>query len=153
MKYLLLSLLFSSATLAADVANFSGHWIAPSGKVNSNVGLKGECSKIELVIEQNANVIRTKLYKADCGNYSSSWGPVNQFIRDGKVYEGEGEDEEEVGTITHDTLITVARSGSVSYAYNLKLHPQADGTQTLQTYYGTRNAFGSIAIEGVALSK
>lgn len=150
MKLLTAFLLLSSSALAAPVADFSGHWIVHGGTVRSNVGLKGECSQIELKIEQTATLLRTQLYKADCGNYSTHWGPVDQFIRDGKVYEGEGEEEEEVGTISGDTLLTLARSGSVVYAYNLKLHPTADGSKTLQTYYGVKNAIGAIAIEGMA---
>lgn len=144
------ALTFLLSTPAFAVANFSGHWIATTGKVNSTVGIKGDCSKIELDIEQNQTVVRTKIYKADCGTYSSHWGPVDQFIKDGKVYEGEGEDEEQVGTISEDTLITVSREGSVAYAYNLKLQKKPDGSFALQTYYGVKNAVGAIAIEGIA---
>ncbi|MGE3260300.1 MAG: hypothetical protein AB7K68_00830 [Bacteriovoracia bacterium] len=139
------------STPAFAVGNFSGHWLTTTGKINSTVGIKGDCSKIEIVIEQKEGLLLTKQYRANCGTYDSNWGPVAQTIRDGKVFEGEGEDEEQVGTITDTTLITVSRSGGVSYAYNLKLHPQPDGSVLLQSYYGVKNAVGAIAIEGLML--
>lgn len=147
MKYLILTACLIS-TPAFAVANFSGHWFTNTGKLSSTVGLKADCTRIEITIEQKEGSLLTKDYRADCGTYGPHWGPAEEIIKGGKVFEGEGEDEEEVGTISGDTLITVSHSGGVAYAYNLKLHPNPDGTATLQSYYGVKNAVGTIVIEG-----
>jgi hypothetical protein len=139
LPFFLLTLLSSSPAWA--VADFSGRWIAASGKVSGVV--KGSCSKVEIEIEQKEGVLLTKIYDAACGLYGSSWGPVEQTIRDGKVFEG----EEEVGTISEDTLLTTSRDGNVSYAYNLRLRPNPDGSLSLDTYYGVQNGAGAIVIE------
>jgi hypothetical protein len=146
MKIILLSILLTTPAFATG--DFSGHWLATTGKLSSTVGLKADCTKIEIVVEQRADALVTKQYRADCGTYGPHWGPVTQTIKNGKVFEGEDEDETEVGTITDDTLITVSNSGGVAYAYNMKLHPKADGSVTLQSYYGVKNAVGTIVIEG-----
>jgi hypothetical protein len=105
--------------------------------------VKGSCTKVGLAIEQKDGALLTKLYDAECGLYGSSWGPIEQTLRDGKVFEG----EDEVGTISEDTLLTTSRDGNTSYAYNLKLLPNPDGSFSLATYYGVQNGAGAIVIE------
>jgi hypothetical protein len=140
---LLAALLSLPALASAPVADFSGHWAATEGKVSSPIpGLSGDCTRLELVIEQDAARIETKKYSAACALFSSDWGPVAQTIRDGKVYEG----DKQVGTIDATTMITVAQDGNVAYAYNLRLGADAEGAY-LDTYYGTKNAVGSVVIE------
>ena len=147
-KYLFLILLSNIAptfTFAEtkSYANFTGHWIATDGKVSSNVGLNSNCKKVEIIIEQNENEILTKLYNAECSLYGSKWGLIKQTIRDGKIFEG----EDEVGTITDDTLITVSTSGGYQYAYNLKFITLTNGQKILKSYYGTKSFIGAIATE------
>lgn len=137
----LLPLLFSSPAWA--VGDFSGHWLATSGKISSNIGLKGTCSKVEIIIEQTPDNLHTEKYSAKCSLFDSDWGPIDQTIRNGKVFEG----DEEVGTITEDTFKTMAPDGNVSYAYNMKLIRNADGSFSMDSYYGTGNGFGAIVIE------
>ena len=147
MKKLLLITLLSTPfhfAHAANTANFSGHWLATTGKLSSTVGFKADCTHVEIIIEQNETSLVTKLYKADCGMYSPSWGPVTQTIHEGKVFEG----EDEVGTISSDTLMTLSRSGTAEYAYNLKLIQGADGKPVMETYYGARTSAGAMVVEG-----
>ncbi len=147
-KILALILLFvlsgtGQAQQAKAIANFSGHWIATDGKVSSNIGLNSNCSRVEILIQQSETEILTQVYNAECNLFGSKWGPIRQQIRDGKVYE----QDEEVGTISTDTMITISASGTSKYAYNLKLVQNADGTKSLKSYYGTQGAIGAIATE------
>ena len=136
-----LFLLFSTQAFA--IANFSGHWIANSGQLSSNVGLSAKCTKVEVEIVQTEQVIETKIYDATCGLFGSKWGPIKQDIKDGKIFEA----GIEVGTIDDDTLITVSTSGTYQYAYNLKLIKAADGSTQLMSYYGTRGSLGAMVTE------
>ena len=70
---------------------------------------------------------------------------VVQEIRDGKIFE----QGEEVGTIDDTTMITVSRSGSYQYAYNLRLHKSAEGIETLESYYGTKGIIGAMITEAM----
>lgn len=133
----------SQGQQAKTVANFSGHWIATDGKVSSNVGLNSACTQVEILIQQTETEILTEVYNAECKLFGSKWGPIHQQIRDGKVYE----QDEEVGMISSDTLITTSTSGTSKYAYNLKLIQNSDGIKSLKSYYGTQAAIGAIAIE------
>lgn len=125
------------------VGDFSGHWTADKGTVSSNLGLRSDCTKVELDIAQTADKLTVRKYKSDCNLFGSSWGPDEMTLKDGKVYE----DGDEVGTITGDTLMTIAPSGTVAYAFNLKLVKGADGQPVLESYYGVKNATGAIATE------
>jgi hypothetical protein len=140
-------LLFFSLSIStigfAAVGNFSGHWVANSGKLSSTIGLSADCTKVEIVIEQTETQLLTKLYNAECALFGSKWGPVPQEIRDGKVYE----QGELVGTITEDTLMTLSTSGTYQYAYNLRLKKTADGKETLDSYYGAKGAVGAMVTE------
>lgn len=134
---------------AFAVADFSGTWVAPAGTVSSTIGISSTCTKITIQVVQTASEIRTDLYNAECKSYGSKWGPITQYIRGGKVFERDSNgDEEEVGTISEDTLITVSQSGTMKYAYNLKLVTQPDGSKKMMSYYGTKGAIGAIATEG-----
>jgi hypothetical protein len=122
--YILLSLCFGLLTIlgagnskALARANFSGHWVANSGKVSSNVGISASCSKVEIIIEQNEKEFITKKYESTCNFFGSQWGPVKQDLNGEQVLE----QGEVVGSISDDTLITTAPSGTAAYAYNLKL--------------------------------
>ena len=53
-----------------------------------------------------------------------------------------------IGTISEDTLMTLLPGGTVTYAFNLKLIKNANGSTSLQTYYGAQNGVGGIATEG-----
>lgn len=123
--------------------NFSGHWVANSGKVSSNIGLNSPCSKVEILIQHTDDQIRTEYYKSDCQMFGAKWGPVVQNIKDGKVFEN----GVEVGTITEDTLMTTSTSGTYKYAYNLKLKVSDEGELILNSYYGTQGAIGAMATE------
>jgi hypothetical protein len=115
---------------AFAVADFSGTWVASSGTVSSTIGISSTCTKITIQVVQTATEIRTDVYNAECTSFGSKWGPITQYIRAGKVFERDSNgDEEEVGTISEDTLITVSNSGTMQYAYNLKLVPQPDGSK------------------------
>ncbi len=141
MKIFLLSLILPFQSMA--IANFTGHWIATSGKLSSNVGLSAKCTKVEIEIVQTQGVIETKIYDATCGMFGSKWGPIKQDIKDGKIYEA----GVEVGTINDDTMITVSTSGTYQYAYNLKLIQSADGKKQLMSYYGTKGGIGAMVTE------
>jgi hypothetical protein len=134
---------------AFAVADFSGTWVASAGTVSSTVGISSTCTKITIRVVQTATEIRTDLYNAECKSYGSKWGPILQYIRAGKVFERDSDgNEDEVGTISDDTLITVSQSGTMQYAYNLKLVPQPDGSKKLMSYYGVKGAIGAIVTEG-----
>jgi hypothetical protein len=128
---------------ASALANFTGHWIATNGKVSSTVGLSSKCSKVEIDIVQTEDAIQTKIYNATCDSFGSKWGPITQTIKNGKVYE----QDEEVGKINEDTMITISTSGSYQYAYNLKLIKGADGKTQLMSYYGVKGAVGAMVTE------
>jgi hypothetical protein len=140
--FLSVNLFFTLPAMA--LADFSGHWVG-DGKINSNIGLNSTCSKIEIVISQTATTLVTEKYVSTCKLFGSSWGPVEMTIQGGDVFE----DGEQVGTINDDTLLTIEPSGTVAYAFNLKLVPKGDGTMALQTYYGTQNSIGGMATEGL----
>ncbi len=137
------SFLFLIPMTSFAVANFSGHWVADSGTVSSNIGLNSKCSKVEIIIEQTEKTILTKKYQADCALYGTKWGPIPDDYENGKVFE----DGVEVGTVSDTTLMTLTRSGSAQYAYNLKLSQAATGEWQLQSYYGTKTAAGAMATE------
>lgn len=133
------------STVAFARANFSGHWVAQSGSVSSNVGLSSKCSKVEIVIEQSETSLVTKKYESTCDLYGSTWGPVQEdFIGDQVLEQGTP-----VGKITDDTLITVAPDGTAEYAFNLRLKKDASGEVVLESYYGVRNSVGAIATEAI----
>jgi hypothetical protein len=135
--------IFLRAQTQQPIANFSGHWVAQSGALSSTIGIKAQCSNVDIVIEQTDTQILTKSYKSDCGLWGVHWGPIPQEIRNGKIYEK----GVEVGTITSDTLITVSTDGSYKYAYNLRLKKAADGHVVMDSYYGTQGAAGAIVTE------
>lgn len=141
MRIFLLILVLPLQSMA--IANFTGHWIANSGKLSSNVGLSANCTKVEIEIVQTQDVIETKIYDATCGIFGSKWGPIKQDIKDGKIFEA----GVEVGTINEDTMITVSTSGTYQYAYNLKLIRSADGRKQLMSYYGTKGGIGAMVTE------
>lgn len=136
------SLTFLTTNVFA-VANFSGHWLANSGKLSSTIGLSSDCSKVEIIINQSETQIVTQMYNSECKMFNAKWGPITQTIKDGKIYE----DGTEVGTITEDTLITISNSGTYKHAYNLKLKTNAAGHTTLDSYYGSKGAIGAIVTE------
>lgn len=140
-----LLLVLSVQSHAQDVADFTGRWVAAAGTISSTIGLSSKCSSVEIEIIQTVDVIETKLYKATCDLFGSTWGPITQEIRNGKIYE----DGEEVGTITKDTMITVSTSGTMQYAYNLKLIQSPSGQKQLMSYYGTRGGVGAIVTEAI----
>lgn len=143
MKTLFLFLLFSLQAHAKPVANFTGHWVATSGKVSSQLpGLSGKCSHVEIIIEQSETQITTKIYKANCNLFSSEWGPIVQEIRDGKIYEG----SDEIGTIDETKMLSIFTSGGVQYAYNLRLGSDGQAPY-LDSYYGVRGSVGAIVVE------
>lgn len=143
------ALVIAQPSAAFAVADFSGTWVAPAGTVSSTVGISSTCTKITIQVVQTATEIRTEIYNAECKSYGSKWGPITQYIRNGKVFERDGNgNEEEVGTISEDTLITVSQSGTMQYAYNLKLVPQPDGSKKMMSYYGTKGPIGAIVTEG-----
>ena len=142
MNYLL-SLFLVLSPAAAFGEGLSGHWSANAGKVSSNVGLNSSCTKVEIDLDQQPGTLTVKRYHSDCGLYGSTWGPDVMTIKDGKVFEG----EDEVGTLTGDTLMTISHDGGTDYAFNLKLIQLPDGTSKLETYYGVRNGTGAIATE------
>jgi hypothetical protein len=133
---LLLSLTFKSWA----VANFEGRWIATEGEVVSTLGLNSKCSRIEIIIKQTTNEIITEKYESTCELYGSTWGPVLQTIKDGKVYEH----DELVGTIDEESLLTTAPSGTVFYIYNLSLISDSSGQIQLKAEYGVRNYLGTL---------
>ncbi len=135
--------LFSFSANADDIANFSGHWVASSGKVTSTIGLTDTCSRVEIVIEQTADQLITKSYKSDCNRYGSKWGPVTEILKNGKVYE----DENEVGTIDSTTMTTKSADGATAYLYNLQLTKEASGTIALKSVYGAQSSVGTITTE------
>jgi hypothetical protein len=134
----------------AQTADFSGHWVG-TGTIYQKPLLVGNptqspCSKIELWMEQTAATLTTRHYTATCGAISPDWGPDVMQIKDGKVIE----QGDEIGTLKGDTLITVDDTGSVSYAFNLKVTGTGD-QRTLHSYYGVKNGMGTIVIEGTSL--
>jgi hypothetical protein len=138
-----LILLTPALTFGAD---FTGRWSANVGKVSSNVGLSSNCTKVEIDIEQRPATLTVKRYHSDCGPYGSTWGPDAMTLKaDGKVFEGE--DEDEVGTLTGNTLMTISHEGGTAYAFNLKLIQLPDGSETLESYYGVHNGTGAIVTE------
>lgn len=135
--------LFCSSNQALAIAPLGGHWVALEGKISSNLGLSGKCSKVEIMIEQTEARITTTKYESTCTMFGSKWGPIPQDIKDGKVYEA----GEQVGTINDTTLITISQDGSYQYAYNLKLITGPQGQTQLQSYYGAGSGIGAIATE------
>lgn len=135
-----LALVLPALSFAAD---FTGHWLANDGKVSSNVGISGKCTKVEIVIEQTPDALVTKSYVAKCNLFDTDWGPIRQDVKNGKVYEG----KEEVGTFDGTTLKTISKDGQYNYAYNLRIGQAADGTPTLQTYYGAQGGVGAMVVE------
>lgn len=132
------------ASQAFAVADFSGHWIANSGKVSSNIpGLSANCSRVEIVIEQNEHALITRRYETDCQLFSTHWGPVQEDIQGTQVLE----QGEIVGSISDDTLMTTSPSGTAAYAFNLKLIHDSQGSVILKSYYGTKTAVGAMATE------
>ncbi|MBY0384773.1 hypothetical protein K2X05_06400 [bacterium] len=129
---------------AQAIGDFSGHWIADSGEVKSNVGLSSTCSKIEVIIEQTDTTIVTKKYESTCKLYGSSWGPFVQTIEDGKVYE----DDEQVGIVDDTKLTSTSPSGTATYIYNLILGTDSKGERTLTVEYGVKNYVGTIITYG-----
>ena len=127
----------------AFAAGFSGHWTATTGTVSSNVGLHSTCTQISIDITEAPGQLTISRYHSECSYFGSNWGPDVMTIKEGKVFEG----EDEVGTISDDTLLTVSQDGGAAYAFNLKLLKNADGSETLQSYYGVRNSTGAIATE------
>lgn len=145
MKYIFFILFLSFIQNVQAIGDFSGHWIANSGEVKSNIGLSSTCSKIEVIIEQTETEIVTKRYESTCDLYSSSWGPVAQTIADGKVYE----DDLQVGIVDDTTLVSTAPSGTAAYIYNLILGVDSKGERTLTVEYGVKNYVGTIITTGV----
>jgi hypothetical protein len=143
LKRILFLLLLAQSLSVYAVGNFAGHWISESGKVTSNIGVNGNCSKIEIVITQDSSAVVTKSYHAECGTYSSDWGPVPEDIHGGKIFEN----GDEVGTIDETTLKTSAPDSGVIYNYNLSLMPSSQGSEKMHSLYGTQNFVGSITIE------
>jgi hypothetical protein len=138
----------------AQVADFSGHWVG-TGTMYEKPLLIGNptqmaCSKIEVWMDQSAGNLTTRRYLATCGVVSPDWGPSHMKIAtDGKVTDSD--EDEEIGTLKNDTLITVDdSSGTVTYAFNLKVSGSA-GERALQSYYGVRNGMGSIVIEAMGM--
>jgi hypothetical protein len=156
MKNTLLALTLMSSMFGlsafAQVADFSGHWVG-TGTIYEKPLLVGDtqqstCSKIELWMEQGAGTLTTKRYLATCGWISPDSGPNHMKIaNDGKVTDMD--EDEEIGTLKNDTLITIDdSSGTVTYAFNLKVSGSA-GERSLQSYYGVRNGMGSVVIEAL----
>jgi hypothetical protein len=143
MEHLFTALLLLTPAIAFG-SDLTGHWIASVGKVSSNVGLNSNCTKVEIEIEQRPGTLTVKRYHSDCGLYGSTWGPDVMTVKpDGKVFEG----EDEVGTFSGNTLMTISHDGGVDYAFNLKLIQAADGSETLESYYGVHNGTGAIVTE------
>lgn len=135
--------LISLGINAHAIGDFSGHWVTDSGEVVSDLGLNSKCTGIEIVIEQTASEMITKQYTSTCALFGSSWGPMVQEIKDGKVFE----QGEEVGTVDDTTLVSIAPSGTAVYIYNLKLVPSANGEMELESVYGVKNSLGTIRTE------
>jgi hypothetical protein len=136
-------LIFNTAWADGD---FSGHWEAHDGKVSSNVGLKGDCSLIQIDLEQTADSLIIKKYHSVCTISGTTWGPIREDIKDGKVYEN----GELAGTFDGTTLKTTMPDGSVVYAVNLRLEKDpTTGAPVLRSYYGVQNIIGAIAEEAV----
>ncbi|NDD92205.1 hypothetical protein EBZ37_08980 [bacterium] len=78
----------------------------------------------------------------------SDWGPIELEIRESKLWNPE-EPTEQVGSIEGNILRTLF-SGGAAYAFNLRLNPPASPSHepTLDSYYGVKNVFGTIVIEG-----
>ena len=145
---LILSISILSTFAYGAVVQLAGHWVADAGTVSSNIGISGKCSKIEIIIEQTDSYVLTKKYTAECGMgniMGSTWGPVRDDIKDGKIYEAGNE----VGTIDATTMRTTAPDSGANYAYNLRIRTGSDGQPEMETYYATQNAVGAIAIEGI----
>lgn len=128
------------STTALAVGDFSGHWVAEEGEVTSQIGLNSKCSRVEIIIEQTATAVITKKYSSTCDMFGSSWGPVEQAILDGKIYEH----GEPVGTIDETSLNSAAQDGTVLYHYNLRLVAGANGKMELESEYGTQNFVGKL---------
>ena len=133
---------------AAEMVNFSGDWWG-TGQMTGKNGQTTPCSKIRIKIDHQANsvpqILTVKLYDATCGLISPEWGDYPFEIRDGKVFE----DGEETGSLEGNLFKSLQASGGVQYAFNMRL---VSGTQPtddiLRSYYGVRNGFGVIVIEG-----
>jgi len=121
------------------VGHFEGHWVSKTGKVTSNIGINGDCTKVEILITQDEHQLLTKSYRAECGTYSSDWGPVPEEIHGGQILEG----GDQVGTIDDKALKTSTPDSGVLYNYNLELQ----GAGRMHSTYGTQNFVGSITIE------
>lgn len=122
------------------IGDFSGHWVAEHGEVVSQIGLNSQCSRVEIIIEQTPTAVITKKYTSTCDLYGSSWGPVEQTVMDGKVYEH----GEHVGTVDETSLISLAPSGTVAYHYNLHLVSGPNGEIELESEYGAQNFLGTL---------
>lgn len=146
MRYVLFSWIVSFS--AGANVQLEGHWVADSGQVSSNIGLSAKCTRVEIIIEQDEKSVKTLKYDAQCGTLGSKWGPIQQDIENGKVFEA----GVEVGTIDDTTLLTTSVDGTVQYAYNLRLVRGQNGEPLLQSYYGTKNFIGAIVTEAT-LSK
>lgn len=146
MKLGLIVLAFWLRAAAADanLMDFSGDWVGTSGQVKSDFGLSSSCSKIEIEIRQSEGLLLTEKYISTCDQFGSSWGPVREVIRDGRVYEG----QQEVGTFDGQNLITKSQDGSISYLYNLRMSMGRDGQPRLQSVYGVQNYLGTATTEG-----
>ena len=141
--------LFPLLSFGAGPVNFSGHWKG-AGLMSDTQGNKTPCSEIEIVIRQTPDSMKIELYNAQCGQLNSNWGPYVMGLKNGKVFDGE--DDEQIGEIRGNIMKTLSGS-SIQYAFNLRLNEaplnkEPKTAPTLDSYYGVRNALGAIVIEG-----
>jgi hypothetical protein len=133
---------------ARGASHFGGHWTGAGRIISHNTFFgttQGPCSLIDITIEHLPARLTIARYHAICDNLSPDWGPSVMEIREGNIFE----DGEQTGTFDGDILKTLQRSGAVQYAFNLRIAPQSPAdAPVLESYYGVRNAAGSMVIEG-----
>lgn len=142
-------------SLSASDEALAGQWTTKSGFMTTqthDTSKKTPCSLIELTInlqlDQTPARITIDRYHAICDRLTSEWGPAVLDIEDGKVFEN----GKRMGTFDGETLLVRERGGGALYAFMLKLTPEADGKQSLETYYGVKHAAGTLVIEGTLKS-
>ena len=140
MKILISSFSFLLSSLAlASVADFTGTWVGKA-TITSTFGVKGSCSSLEIDIRQTATAIVVTRYHAACDLMDTDWGPSTMQIKGGKLIE----DGEEVGSIDESTMVSNAADSGVLYILNLKKISDTE----IDSTYGTKNAVGTISVDG-----
>lgn len=119
--------------------DLSGAW-SGTGQWVDDKGSKTPCTLIEVSFKQgDQNLVVEKLH-AKCGQLESDWNPLTFEIKGTKVYN----DGDEVGTFDGHIFKTLMPDSGTDYAFNFEI----TGPNTLQIYYGVRNAVGAMVIEG-----